>query len=302
MRLILFFIFISMAAQSQTSVYHPFPDSNGVWNIETSSQCSVATATREFFSYVIDGDTLVNTHSYHKLTVPYLIDSSGCWPFYSAGSIWRYEGAFRQDIANKKVYFLSATDTIEKLLYDFNLHVGDTIRSYLTANWCDGDSIISAEDSIFINGNYRKRWAVNLMLPTPNYIIEGIGFTGGPMTPLCNWFEGGYVLTCFIQNNTVLYSNPDYPTECDVIDNLYSLMIQKEISIYPNPFKETARINLNEGDVELNIYNLYGINVYRKRLDSNSIILSREEFSPGIYYIIVNNRNGKFQTVKIAME
>ena len=301
--LLIIFILISVITKSQTSVYHPFPDSNAVWNIQTSTQCSVATATREFFSYIMEGDTLIGGQIYHKLHEPYVIDSSGCWPYYSSGLGPGYIGGLRQEVSNRKVYFIASMDTVEHLIYDFNLHLGDTIRTFLAQDCWSGDSIISGEDSVLINGTYRKRWALNLNFG-PSYIIEGIGYTGGLITHYCDWFEGGAVLSCFIQNGTLLYSDPDpyYQTNCDIINNLTSIVNNDKISIHPNPFSEIAVLEIKEPQGELNMYNLLGVNVFRKNIISISTTIEREGIPPGIYFITITNREGIIQKGKIVIE
>src|SRR5688572_764341 len=72
--LILFLICFS--AFSQTSIYHPFPDSNAVWNMHTGG-CCYATCSgpppgdpyiiEHNFSRFLSGDTIVNGFTYAKM-------------------------------------------------------------------------------------------------------------------------------------------------------------------------------------------------------------------------------------------
>lgn len=135
-RLILFSIFTLelLKTYSQTNVYFPFPDSNAVWcdsagfNQQVTISCGIS-------SYAFNGDTVVNAKTYHKLHIigmSYYVSISHCsggnpYPPYSA-----YAGAIRQDIVEKKVYFLPPSATRDSLLYNFSLGVGDTLRTYVT--------------------------------------------------------------------------------------------------------------------------------------------------------------------------
>jgi len=99
---------------------------------------------------------------------------------------------FRQDIENKKVYYRHAYwPNEEKLLYDFNLGIGDTIpNSYL-------NFIISHVDSILINNRYHTIYTSNGSI----YIIEGVGTAKG-ILGLDGFFER---LTGFYINGEKLF-------------------------------------------------------------------------------------------------
>ncbi len=87
-------------AKAQTSVYHPFPDSNAVWNMECYvwPGC-VSQPPFEYFSYTIAGDTVINSATYHKRFIPHVIYTDTCDTINNTG----YAGAYRQDVPNKKV-------------------------------------------------------------------------------------------------------------------------------------------------------------------------------------------------------
>ncbi|MBK6397640.1 MAG: hypothetical protein IPF75_05095 [Bacteroidetes bacterium] len=60
---IIFLIFLYSVArfstQAQTSIYHEFPDSNAVWNIDESAYCFMLPFATLRYSIVLDGDTLI---------------------------------------------------------------------------------------------------------------------------------------------------------------------------------------------------------------------------------------------------
>src|SRR5947207_1265722 len=108
---------ITLTAKSQTSVYHPFPDSSAIWNYHYVYSCLNFGIIDNNYSIIISGDTVINSQTYHQLNIFYVQDiSTGtCAPGVPTG----YKGAIRQDTANKKVFYVSPSTGMEELLYDF---------------------------------------------------------------------------------------------------------------------------------------------------------------------------------------
>src|SRR3954469_22817274 len=120
--LLVILILGTLSSKAQTSVYHPFPDSNAIWNVSAQGCCfsycpppgSGNPVLDDFiFSYSIKGDTIINSVAYLKL--------------YKAGSVhshcalgnyidyWSpfndYAGGYRQDTLLKHVYFINTFNT-----------------------------------------------------------------------------------------------------------------------------------------------------------------------------------------------
>jgi hypothetical protein len=289
--------------KSQTSVYHPFPDSNAVWNVNIYiwAGCFPVSDLYEDYSYVFAGDTILNSLIYHKLNTPFVQSNCGNG-FQSPG----YKGCIRQDTAFKKVYIIMPGDSVGKVLYDFNLHAGDTVEGFFAdPPMCNGSDInnriVYNVDSILIGSDYRKRWTIG-NAGNPTYFIEGIGSEKGLLETICQMIDGpGYSLTCFSQNNQALY--PDTITLCDVI-----LTVQQNqpnnfsISISPNPFHASAQLiikgNSKIKNAELKIYNALGECISSKIMNGESAIIERENLPDGIYfYRLLNDKiagSGKF--------
>jgi hypothetical protein len=162
----------------------------------------------------------------------------------------------REDTILSKVYvrmlISSGADTTEQVLYDYNLHVGDTIIRKSV-----GDSfvhIISHVDSVLINTNWHKTWHFQLLSATTGSksfdVIEGIGCTDDPLFPLHPMnFESISKLLCFHNAS----SSPIVsPAVSGYFDNNISCrlqtdqIVQKEnhAIIIPNPIDNSARIVL----------------------------------------------------------
>src|SRR6187455_930285 len=67
--LILFSGWISNV-HAQTSVYHPFPESNAAWNNYYAGSWHICD---EEFSFLLSGDTVIANLTYHKIEVPYVL-------------------------------------------------------------------------------------------------------------------------------------------------------------------------------------------------------------------------------------
>jgi hypothetical protein len=283
-KLLSILILYSSLAFSQTSVYHPFPDSNAQWNVELDYYVYCTPFTYNSittYSYVFGADTVIGSYTYHQLYVPaYQSYYSGAPCYNDTVAAGSYIGSIRQDTAARKVYYVFPVDTAEQLLYDFNLSVGDTIRGYLARDCNSGsmDQTVVSIDSILIGSDYRTRW--NFGLSSAYSIIEGIGSTKGLLEPVCELIDGPiYALDCFKQNDTVYY--PSLSTTCDLETSTVNFVLtDNSFSIFPNPAQDYFTIT---GYGLLEIYSLQGSRVYSENLRSH-IKTIRCNLQPGIYF------------------
>lgn len=141
--LIIFLSFISVVVRSQSANYHPFPDSTAYWCESNwwiytlQPPCTV----QDDYCLFINGDTTIGTNTYHKLYASGFIAAS-CPPpgYYYYNS---YRGAFRQDTAMRRVFYVPVSATDDTLLYDFNLNPGDTLP--MTYNFGNGNVVIGID-------------------------------------------------------------------------------------------------------------------------------------------------------------
>ena len=68
------FLFVAFGSNAQTTIYHPFPDSNAYWNFHIEYFCfPVQNNVIDHYSIEIGTDTLIGGSVYHKLQTPFLI-------------------------------------------------------------------------------------------------------------------------------------------------------------------------------------------------------------------------------------
>jgi len=294
----------SLNLKAQTSVYHSFPDSAAVWNIHYSVHSPLFWPdVSEDYSFIISGDTLINSQTYHKLIIPYLqINTPGNCDVFFLG----YQGAIRQDTLNKKEFIISPYDSLEQLLYDFNLQIGDSVRGFLETPF-SGD-IVQSMDSVLIGNDYRKRWVLSGAYI--DNIIEGIGSTYSvAQAPLPPFPHSGFEcpvqlsLSCFSQNGETLY--PNTIGNCQVINSIPNPSQNTFHSIvYPNPFHSFAALNLSLEfeNIELTIYNALGEIVAQQKITNHSSIIKRDKLDDGIYFYQLISNKGKVTTGKLMIE
>ncbi len=291
--LLLFSTLLAFFANGQTSVYHPFPESNAIWNIHYQFYCFFNGTSDENYSITISGDTLISSQTYHKLTTPYVQSfSTGTCGGISTG----YKGAIRQDIINRKVYFVPPSSNTEQLLYDFTMQVGDTVRGYTEPITMQTDTVQSI-DSVLVGNSYRKRWNINTCYNI--HFIEGIGSTYGltERSPGCITDLADYSITCFQQNGQTLY--PNTTTNCQLITSVNSKdEISLQVNVYPNPSNGLFTVDLDQLIKEIQLTDLLG-NIILQQRTNNQTKFNIENLKSGTYILTLIDKDNRTTNRKI---
>ncbi len=202
---------------------------------------------------IIHGDTVISGLRYFKLFStfhntlvvnifpPIMIDS-----YDSVGPTF-----LRYDTLQHSVYYIPAIDSTEKLIYNFNLEVGDTTPMQSPAF----PTIISSIDTVTLFGVALRRFFVGEANPpwadTRNIIIEGIGGSNGLTYYQPEWdvVSGGYYgtrFTCFQYGDSIYspFNSPcpfiDFVSASNPIDDEFNL------TIGPNPTKDIFFLTIPE--------------------------------------------------------
>lgn len=293
---IIFLSFFKIYGQT----YTPFIDTNSVWREHRISTCSHGSSYLHKIEWdeelYLHGDTIIG-NNYSKL--------------YMKGSKWEYEynmgpniddttyycdyliGGLRED-SLKQVYFKPINGS-EKLLYNFNLSVGDSIY-YWSYNTLPNFYIhVVSIDSVYILNKYRKRFNFD----KEGSLIEGIGMEFG-LLGNDNW-SPSYVclldrLKAYFYNNTIAYFTPNiiyYPQDsattlinCNTVD-IIKISENKSVVVFPNPFNESTTIlfdnNMNE-IYDLFIYNVTGELVNRvNKISGNKVSIYKKDIGTGMF-------------------
>jgi len=300
--------------KGQTNVYHTFPAHDAVWGEDYYDFVPLTSYEHcGCYQTFITGDTIVGTKTYHKLWVsgtsyyPYCNIS---YPYCDGSNPYtfnNYDGAYREDSLNKKIYYLPPDSTSDTLLYNFNLNLGDT----LPPTYCNASypyNYISKVDSILIGTKFHKCFGVtDRFFKTDSiyaYLIEGIGSTWGLISYLHGQGEypSGSHLNCFSLNGITLY--PDTNTVCQLSGINKNEYFENTVKISPNPFSQSARIALSQSynDISIEVFNLQGQlvaqNLYK---NSSGIVFERNGLSEGMYFIKLTLDGKKVETRKVVI-
>jgi hypothetical protein len=252
---------------------------------------------------VTNDDTLINGVSYKKVMYRGwdTVRSLTSFPPYIeriAKHPDNYWGALRED--NKRVYFRFQVcgDTGERLIYDFNLNVGDTAPAY---EWpCPIYSIEAGEivtiDSVNIANVYHKRY----VFASGGFVIEGVGSING-LVRFTPWLNFNCDFICYRNDQEALHASTTpcfniwphgHPTS---VENVAS----EKQEIYPNPFHD--KIIIESKAAEISVYNSMGEQVITEQVQGNKYLLKTEMLSSGVYSVVLRFADGKrrhYKTVK----
>ncbi len=286
------FLFVSYIAMAQ--LRFPLVKDGGIWRIfggayDASDPYSTATYYRLQFDML--GDTLINGRMYKKLYYVNAYDS-----------LYRnlhYYGALREDSLGR-VYVLShdiatqfnINDSVELLLYDFNVSTGDIIR--IPNAWAADtiNNIVIKIDSTVVSGQWRKRFYTVGYGFSQRIWIEGIGDQKGLFFPFYGEFENFSMLSCYEDSNTY-WENPmltAFGGDCYKVGiEEPDEKVKKRLQLYPNPatdFINFVFIKAIGQESTLVIYNFMGQQIasYSILKYQNRLTINIMKFAKGIFY------------------
>ncbi len=304
--LVISFILLSKIPNAQE--YHPFPEENAFWTVDEF----VGINWREVYVYTIKGDTIINDLNYKKI---YKLNDIPKRP----DTLWILHSFMRQDVENKKVFFIRhyLGENTEKLGYDFNVTIGDTVMLPAFDYQNSGDSIFKVAEPTFDsiqlhNGEYRN---IYFFIPIPLlpgslslYVVEGVGEQRTPFPNLLFYdpFHQSE-LYCHTVNGVYLYGSSPYPDACDFTVNIEEIQVKSQLKCNPNPANNEVIVTFPEpltGNSELNIMNLLGVIVLKQKILPNEkeLHIDASRLRSGIYFISVkNNAIQQFYKMKIIL-
>ena len=294
----LLFFLSSCSLFSQLNKYIPFPEKYGKWILEKTGPYGPGeTMLYEHTQFETKSDTIIGALTYKKVTAaehfgpPYM----GVWNIVFGTQKLAF--AYRNDIPNKKVYILTDTNKLingnlrkEWVWYDFNLKIGDTVKNTFSLPVALNvkRSIISATDSIFICGNYTKRFMFSCTGPFEDRLIEGVGFADNFLNTGTDCpFEPVYLYRTYFSCS---------PTS--ISDDIQAALT---FSLFPNPVKSELTLkSLHHQLLHYTILNSLGnIMVYGNVANER---INVEALNKGFYIIIVTDGEGNFYKNKFIKE
>ncbi len=256
---VLFFSFLFNFIFSQS--YTPFLN-NSKWNL------TVATFGGPYNLVIDEGvDVVVGAYTYKKFVDPF----------------FNNEVYIREDVASKRVYRL--VNSVEQLLYDFNLQVSDmiTLSNGITYT-------VTSITDVTVDGGTRKKYNLYNFAGGETW-IEGVGSNRHPLLPTYELPSDPHIyLTCSSQNDQDVYNhglaNGSTPTDCSMLSIDSYHLNDTTINFYPNPFQQEVTISSETRlqNAKLMLFNSLGQLVKLiENINGNSFTINRENLNDGIY-------------------
>jgi hypothetical protein len=282
-----------------------FSNNTNTWSVKDSTNACCLIIPTAYTTAYYDSKVSLNGYVYEHLADP------------QGSCLIRQEGG--------RVYAIGAEDSIERVMYDFNLGVNDTLKivypedAYIT--W------VSSIDSTMLYGTWYKVWHFDGMdygrdsVRQITYnVIEGIGCTNGPSYPLSPYSLYTYSeqLLCFTNDMGFSsgFSSPvasygyqynesfDNQSSCArfVTNPILTLGVSTGVqatnaSVVPNPTDENSKIML---PYTITSGTLYIINELGQQVinvsfqDKAELLIGNKITAPGLYiYRATDIQNGK---------
>ena len=216
-------------------------------------------------------------------------------------SVWSFYG-YARETTNKKVYYRINASQSEKLLYDMNVQVGDSLQVYSLFNYQTAtfDSMmyyVTSKDSLLIGNIYHTQY--HLSKKWPSYFSEieqWIDSVGSLRGMLHNWngYVGGdgFTLLCFFENSILKYHLQGY-SSCYIVTGIENYKTSSNIfSFKPNPFIDFSKLNVERQfsnlPLEIEFYDSSG-RLFTSTGFTNELIISKKQFNSGLYHYIIFN-------------
>lgn len=257
MRYIAVLVFALFCISTKAQTYYPFPTNYGYWACELLDDFSQPTGWYE--TYKLSGDTVINTMPYKKVYK----------------NEYNYRGGLRE--LNKVVYFLPADSVNEKVIYNFNLNVGDTLfNTYgeqLILSEIDTLVVNQIDSVLCVDGNYHKQYRIgsaNQVMGPGDYVIEGVGALHGFLTPMYVYTFSGYPrLNCMSNDSTLIYNLQGAFCFTGLEENI----VKAPLDIYPNPATNYVTVKGSAAVKSITIYSADGVFI-KNVTHSNTVDIS----------------------------
>jgi len=304
MKTLLLTIFIFASTFSSAQVYAPFPTDSVKWTDGSRSTgpnppCTISPCCRET-EYVIEKDTLIAGRIYHKLLNYTTQDPSCGSPTVSPIRFPVFvNGFFRNDTASKKVWFKEFPTSVDTLLYDFDLSLGQIYPETFIAVPGKTSRVDSIKMDTFF-GEVRRIYYINdTLIGVPSEtieLIEGIGASTGflnSMEPVGLGYNYYFIGQCWRGLDESLQS-------CDLTVGIAEQHAAKDKDWNYHYNATTQSIVISEGTkvTQLKIYDLSGKQVGDYRLESAQVNVNLKQ---GIYLLQAIDTEGNFYGGKLAI-
>lgn len=296
----LFILFTGAYSQN----YHPIVYEYSGWNnVGWILQNNPTPIAADLYKCYFQDDTIINDQAYHKYyfdrTYHYIPTMN---TIYTEDSNV-YIGAMRNE--NKKYYFIPNDSTNEKLIYDFELDINDSVPIGFKPYPAFREIIYDTSHRVLFDGSKRKIYNTKIQ----NYAGDIIGYSTyfeslGNYNSLVHPdlftvqnYDGGFEMFTYCENGQLLYDQPNLgwlPGEnCSFPVITVENGTTPELIIKPNPTSgnnitiQLVTTQSGSEEYDLILLNNYGQIVHResKYTSSNNQISLSLNIPKGLYIL-----------------
>jgi len=311
MRALFSYITLLISYMVYSQQYVPLPLQNCYWQIKDAVICSYNTSPSNSSSLTYNlyptGNVVIAQKSYVEFSKLDVLNNNNTSCAYLSQPGNGYQCAIRQDTLNKLVYIKYSTDTIEKILYNFNYVKGDSVKTVLGDIATPNGNIYRVVDSVYFqtytDGIARKTYILKPMSVTGiqlnDYIIEGIGNETGLLNirkQLSYSQPKVYIVNESWRSFLVINNDTVFKTPINTYYN--SLMINEQIAkqnihIYPIPCDNILKISSYIFNSESNyeIIDITGKIILYGSLNNNTNNIDISSIEHGVYFLKINMEN-----------
>ncbi len=265
-----------LSYQYSYAQYIPMLEEGNTWNV-VHNGWGDPTTTRTLW---LGDEIVINSVTYLKLETN--LGPEGC--------------VFREE--DKKVFSYSIIDNTERVMYDFNLEIGDIWDLFdidsgclEVTDWPYFELVVSDKSIQNIAGEDRTVIDFESPWGDPNPIeswIEGIGSTSG-FHPHGVGMDGLAELSCFTKDGITYYFN-GY-TQCIIIG--LEEFSKDEIVLYPNPVTNRSILQLpSEATIDrIKILDIHGRILRDELISKDYYTIDVMGYKSGIYFYQVYSEN-----------
>ena len=258
--------------------------------------------------YQIQGDTTIGGILYQKIYSRINYSTTVFPPFPQQPITTETQAQFgpsfiRLDALQNKVYYRPAVDSTERIIYDFNLQVGDAMP--MQSNIFSGLVVDSIENGALFGVPVKKFYTTDYGgTYSENYILEGMGGSNGLtyFQPVIQVVSGGIFstnLVCF-QSGDSIYAPLN--GECPFLETVSTKDADKSVPnvvISPNPTSGAFSVVLGEAsqDARFKITDCWG-RIIQTGLWTGQTIHGRLP-APGLYFWYLEKAGRMVRTGKL---
>jgi hypothetical protein len=206
----------------------------------------------------------------------------------------------RNDTATHRVYMMRQYEFHERVLFDFNLQVGDTLEGYYRFSSGDSIAVFTVTNRMMVNFGYGPRVVIDFQY-APNRLmrwIEGVGSLGGMVFPEIAMFEGGSSLGCFYEQIQV--STPVVFNSFSTCNLNVGLPQEHEVQLrLKTVASRTVEIeHYFSSPLKMEVYTINGTLIYSGILPSGAHPFSLEKWSTNCFVFRFFSQDGKVNLVR----